>query len=199
MEAYMTMITPYGLGFTVRSWARCGGQLLSIAQFSALYSLMGTLYGGDGITTFGLPNLQSRSPLNRGQGAGLDFIAQGQAGGREYLTLNVLNMPAHDHQFDGLGQLASGTGDLAVSTDAADTGDPDGNYLGQAGAPITPYTPNLSDPAGAQADVAEIPARSVQFNGSTQMTGGNQSFNSRSPYLGVNYQICIQGIFPSRN
>mgnify|MGYP006276640959 CR=1 len=199
MEAYMTMITPYGLNFTVRSWARCGGQLLSIAQFSALYSLMGTLYGGDGRTTFGLPNLQSRSPVNRGHGAGLDFIAQGQFGGREYLTLNVPNMPAHDHQFDGLGQLAPGTGDLVVSTDGAETGDPDGNYLGHGDAPITPYTPNLSDPAGAQADVAEIPTRPVQFNGSTQAAGGSQSFYSRNPYLGVNYQICVQGIFPSRN
>lgn len=199
MEAYMTMITPYGLTFTIRDWAKCQGQLLSIAQFSALFSLMGTQYGGDGINSFGLPNLQSRSPVSAGHGAGLNPMPQGATGGQETRTLTVLDMPAHEHAVATSGQLGAATGDLKVSTDAANSASPDGNFLGAGSAPVRLYTAAMSDPAGAQAGVAELPPRGVQIAGSTQMAGGNLSLRIRNPYQGVNYQICIQGIFPSRS
>jgi microcystin-dependent protein len=198
MEAYISMITPYGLNFTIQGWAECRGQLLSVAQQTALYSLLGTNYGGNGFNTFGLPNLQSRSPISYGQSPGTSFYPQGAAGGIEYANLTLLDMPAHDHGIDANGEIAASQGMLTVSNDAASLPDPDGNYLGQGGGPVNPYTSSLSSPPGSQAAV-EIPARSTQFNGSTQNAGENISFEVRNPYQGVNFQICMVGIYPSRN
>jgi microcystin-dependent protein len=198
MEAYMSMITPYGLTYVIRDWAQCRGQLLPIFQFDALFSLFGTLYGGDGRNTFALPNLQSRSPVGKGGGPGLSDIYQGEAAGREQINLNNLNMPAHDHGLDVTGQAPAATGGLAVSNDGANTGDPAGNFLGAGSGPTQVYTSTLTDPPGAQTGVIDVPGRSVQLMGDTQLTGGGQPFDTRNPYLGLNYQICIDGIYPSR-
>lgn len=199
MEAYMSMITPYGLAFTIRDWAQCRGQLLSITQFTTLYSLLGTIYGGDGRVSFGLPNLESRSPVGAGQGPGLSFIPQGGVGGWTTAWLSGFNMPAHDHDIEATGQFAALSAGLTVSNDTANTGDPDGHYLGLGVGPVKPYATTLSDPAGLQASVVEIPPRGVMTTGATQIAGASQSFDIRNPYQGVNYQICINGLYPSRS
>src|SRR3954452_14925268 len=96
-EPFIGEIRMFGGNFAPRGWALCNGQLLSIAQNTALFSLLGTTYGGDGQTTFGLPNLQSRIPLNQGQGPGLSNYDLGQAGGEETHTLITTEMPTHNH------------------------------------------------------------------------------------------------------
>lgn len=199
MEAYLSMITPYGCNFVIRNWAACAGSLIPINQNTALYSLLGTNYGGDGVNTFGLPDLRGRRPVSWGHAPGLSPVTLGQVGGAQYRTLTQSQMPAHEHSVSTSGSTLATAGSLAVSTDAAGEADPNGNYLGTTAAPILPYAATLSNPAGAQQDVVDIPARSVSFNGNTMANGGSQSFYMESPYQGVNYQICIAGIFPSRS
>lgn len=199
MDAYISMITAFGCNFTIRNWGACTGALIAINQNNALFSLLGTNFGGDGITTFGLPDLRSRSPVGWGQGPGLDQILLGQKAGREEITLNQLNLPAHAHGVALTAQAGPVTGNLIVSNENASTGDPDGNYLGLGVGPVKPFTPTLSSPAGTQPGVVDIPAQTVPVTGQTDITGGSQPFDIRNPYLGLNYQICMFGIYPSRS
>src|SRR5262245_7299612 len=97
MEAFIGTIMMFGGNFAPRGWAFCNGQLMSIAQNTALFSILGTTYGGDGVTTFALPNMQSRLPMHFGQGGGLSRRDLGEVGGTESVTLTVANMPAHNH------------------------------------------------------------------------------------------------------
>lgn len=199
MEAFMSMITAYGCNFVIRSWGGCSGGLLAISQNSALFSLLGTQFGGDGRTSFGLPDLRGRSPVSFGTGPGLMPVAMGQKGGQDEVTLSSLNLPSHHHGVALTGQTAAATANLVVSTDSANQGNPDGNYLGQGAGPVAPYTATLSSPPGLQNNVVEIPAQQVQVNGNTGTTGNNIPVNVQSPYQGVNYQICMYGIYPSRS
>ena len=199
MEAYMSMITAYGCNFVIRNWGACSGGLIAISQNTALFSLLGTQFGGDGRTTFGLPDLQGRSPVSYGTGNGLSHVNIGQKGGVEQVTLNSLNLPAHFHGVSLTGQTAAATANLTVSTDTAGEASPDGNYLGVGAGPVAPYTSTLSTPPGSQNDVVSIPAQQVQVNGQTGNAGNSVPVNVQSPYLGVNYQICMYGLYPSRS
>lgn len=162
------MLVPYN--FAPRGWAFCNGQLLSIAQNTALFSLLGTTYGGDGITTFALPDLRGRAALSSGQGPGLQNYNLGQVGGTETVTLTVAEMPAHSH-------LVSAT-----------AGDP-----GQA-RPSNALLANIN-PAGYTGTAANTTMAPSMI----QTTGGSQPHNNLSPYLTLNYVIALEGIFPSRN
>lgn len=115
-EPFIAQISLFGGNFAPRGWAFCDGQLLSIAQNSALFSLLGTTYGGDGRTTFGLPDLRGRVPVGPRNGPGLSPYRLGQKGGSESKTLTVNNLPAHNHE-------------IPVSNAAADKATPQGNYL----------------------------------------------------------------------
>ena len=199
MEAYISMITAFGCNFTIRNWGSCSGGLIAISQNTALFSLIGTAFGGDGRTTFALPDLQGRSPVGEGQGPGLSPIRLGEKGGREDVALTQLNLPAHNHAVSLTGQAGPATGSLKVSADAANTGDPDGNYLGTGSGPIKPYAPTLSSPAGQQLGVVDVPAQQVQVSGQTNNAGSSQPFNIRNPYQALNYQICMYGLYPSRS
>jgi microcystin-dependent protein len=198
MEAFMSMITPYGCNFVIRSWGACSGALLSISQFSSLFSLLGTNFGGDGRTSFGLPDLRGRSPVNFGSGPGLSYVAIGQMGGLQNVTLNTVTLPAHTHSVDLTGATAAQTSALTVSTGNAGTNDPEDNYLATTAPTTRIYTDTLSTPAGSQ-DAIEIPARTASFVGNTTVTGPGHSFDAQSPYQGVNYQICMFGIYPTRS
>jgi microcystin-dependent protein len=172
-------IRMFGGGYAPRDWAFCNGQLLSIAQNAALFALIGTTFGGDGVTTFALPNLQSRLPIGEGQGPGLGNRVIGQASGSETVTLTQATMPGHSHL-------------LNATTAAATTADVSPQVLpGAVTAPATMYTVNDGTPPP--------PTPQVLGPGSVTPAGGNQAHNNLMPSLCVSFIIAMQGIFPSRN
>lgn len=164
------LCVPYN--FAPRGWAFCSGQILPISQNTALFSLLGTTYGGNGQTTFALPDLRGRSALSSGQGPGLSSYSLGQVGGTETVTQTILQMPAHNH----------GPITLQASSGAKLNTVPGSNNLG--GAQI--YTNAALDSTLNQCITPQI-------------NGGNQPMPILSPYLVLNWIIALQGIFPSRN
>jgi microcystin-dependent protein len=174
-EPFLGMIAIYGFNFSPRGWAFCNGQILPIAQNTALFSLLGTMYGGNGQTTFGLPDLRSRFPNHFGQGPGLSSYDQGQAGGTESVTLNVQQLPGHVHGYT----IPANNADANSPEPAANT------VLGVASGGISIYK--------AAAGNTNMPG------GNTAITGGNGPAGIMNPYLTLNYCIALEGIFPSRN
>lgn len=166
-------IVPYN--FAPRSWADCDGQLLPISQNSALFSLVGTIYGGDGRTTFGLPDMRGRFVTHTGQGPGLSNYTIGQKGGAETSTLTTNNLAAHSH-----------SGTVTTALTEGDRSDPSGAFLARPEEPLQPY-------AGAAGGT--LAANSVQ----TYNTGGGQPFGNIPPYLTMRFIIALVGIYPSRN
>ena len=171
-DTFLGSIGMFGGNFNVRGWAFCDGQLLSIAQNTALFSLYGTMYGGDGRTTFGLPELRGRVPLHKGNGPGFPSYQIGEKGGSETTTLTVQNMPSHNHTVN-VGQ--EGKGVTALDTAA-------GNFLGNA-------TGTYRQTGGGGT-----------LNGNVlSNTGSGQPFNNMQPYLVITYQCALQGVFPPRD
>lgn len=171
-EPFLGEIQIFAGNFAPRGWAVCDGGLMPITQNTALYSLLGTMYGGDGRTTFALPNLQGRAPMGVGQGPGLTNRVQGEAGGSEYVTLLTTEMPMHNH----VGMLAASTGE-------------------QAPAPTTVWgkgfrTTTLSIFSASATTQMNVMALSV--------TGGSYPHNNMQPYLALTFIIALQGVFPSR-
>ena len=152
-------------------WAEANGQIMSISMNTALFSLLGTTYGGDGRITFALPDLRGRAPVHVGQGPGLSLIDQGQVGGTESVTLNSSNLPAHSHALNAIAQPAT---HAAPATDRALAATQNaGTYA--AGAPNTSLVA-----------------------GSVGATGSNSPFSVRNPYLGLRWCIALEGVFPQR-
>ena len=163
-EPFLGEIKIISWNFPPKGWTFCNGQLLPINQNQALFSILGTTYGGDGRTTFGLPNLQGRSPVHVGNG-----ISLGELGGETSHTLNISELPAHNH--------------VPVATPGAPTlSDPTGNL----------WASNPNNAYSATINAAMNPA-------SILPTGGNQPHENMSPYLVLNFIIALQGIFPSQN
>ncbi len=182
MEGTIGEIRMFAGNFAPRSWAFCQGQILSIAQNTALFSILGTTYGGNGQTTFGLPDFQGRTSVGVGTGAGLSNITLGEKAGSPTVTLSTLNMPAHNHALTGTVKMQGNNDTGGLNTD------PTNRYL--AGASI--YT-NLNDSLVAMNPAAITNTLQVGIN------GGSQPFSIMPPYLGMNYIICLFGIFPSRD
>lgn len=190
-EPFIGTVCMFAFTFCPRGYAEANGQLLPIAQNSALFSLLGTTYGGDGRTTFALPDLRGRSPVHVGQGPGLSNITLGQVGGAETVTLNLNQIPAHSH---------GATTNVAVnatlrginSSGNADT--PGGNVLAQ-----DPRTDIYSTAAAAVDMGATAINASATATTSIGNAGGGQPHDNRSPFLGIRYCIALEGIFPSRN
>ena len=174
MEGTMATIMLFAADFAPKSWAFCNGQILPIAQNQALFSLLGTTYGGNGTTTFALPDFQGRTIVGSGQGSGRSNYVLGQKAGAQNITLNVSNLAAHNHPT---------TATLAATSSAPNTDEGPGNIL--AGANMYAAGAN-----GSLGGVTEQPSG---------VTGSNQPVNIQQPYLGMNYVICIYGIYPSRN
>lgn len=168
----------FGGTFAPRGWALCDGQLLAVSQNDALFSLLGTIYGGDGRTTFGLPDLQGRAPMHMGQGPGLTNRRLGSKFGTEMETVIVNELPAHSHSVS----IGTATGN------AADTAVPTGNSLALA---------NIYSTETAPSNVVEL-IGAVTASGSTSSTGGSQPHGNMSPYLTINFIIALVGIYPSR-
>jgi microcystin-dependent protein len=184
----MIIIVPYN--FAPLGWAFCAGQLLPIAQNTALFSLLGTTYGGDGVQTFALPDLRGRVPVGAGQGPGLSNYSLGQTAGSENVSLTVNEMPAHTHPI--------ALNNLAATANAR-------NAAGNSQTPVG----NLPavEAAGVTATYSNAPANAVMAPGAISVTGtatagaigGGVPVSILSPYQTFNYCIALQGIFPSRN
>lgn len=188
MEPFIGQIQPFGFNFAPRGWAQCNGQLIAISSNTALFSLLGTAFGGDGRTSFALPDLRGRSMVHIGSGPGLSPISWGERGGREVIQLVEANMPRHSHA------LVNGTANVTVTTIDSDSASPESdngtNGLGTNGDMPDIYREN---PVGADK------IGGVTISGNTNMAGGSQAFDSRNPFLGVNVCIAQLGLFPSRN
>ena len=207
MDAFIGMISPFGFNFAPRQWGMCNGALIAISQNSALFSLIGTYYGGDGRTTFGLPDLRGRSAIGYGHGPGLSSYNIGMASGFETQTLNVLQMPSHTHS--AVFTPTAGAPlqvEVEVSTDSGETATAaDGSYLATPVAGPSPQDQPekiyRSDAGTGTAVLGGVTAVGGSGSGvvSVGQTGGNQAFSILNPFQAINYSICMYGIFPSRN
>jgi microcystin-dependent protein len=170
-DPFIGQIMMFGGNFAPRNWALCDGQLLSISQNQALFSILGTTYGGDGRTTFGLPGLRGRVPVHAGTGAGLATLRLGQRGGNSNTTLTAANLPgALTGCTTAVGNTSNPTGNIAATVEDSDR---NGLNMYSTGTP----TGSMRSPSIATA----------------------QAISNMQPFLAVNYIIALQGLFPSRN
>jgi microcystin-dependent protein len=170
-EPFIGEIRMVGFNFAPRGWAMCNGQIMSIAQNTALFALVGTYYGGDGQSTFALPDMRSRLPLHQGQGQGLSSYVIGESIGVESVTLIPTELPMHQHG-------------VVAARDGQRTSSPAGNLLASGEADV--YTHDTSN-------AVQMSAQEVGF------AGGNQPHSNLQPFLCVNFVIALEGIFPSRS
>ena len=170
MDGYIGEIRMFAGNFAPQDWAFCQGQTIAISENQSLYSIIGTVYGGNGTTTFALPDLRGRAPIQQGRGPGLSEYQLGQRAGFEETTLLPANLPAHTHDV----KCASGAGtvDSPVDAYAADEGHPTFKLYNQ--------TPNAT-------------------MGATTSTGSSYPISIIQPSLGINYIICTNGLYPSRS
>lgn len=177
MEGTLAQISMFGGNFAPRFWALCQGQIFSIAQNTALFSLLGTTYGGNGQSTFALPDLRGRAPVGYGQGPGLSSVVLGEVFGNETRTMSTSNLPPHSH---------NASVNFGANTGGATTDEASGNQPCSVG-------PNLYAAPGA-ANGSLAPGTLT-----IQNTGSNTPFNLMQPVLGINFVICIAGVYPARN
>lgn len=170
-DPFVAEIRIFPFNFAPTGWAMCNGQLIPISQNTALFSLLGTFYGGDGKSTFALPNLQGSAPIHQGQGPGLSLYDLGQTGGSDAVTLIQTELPAHAHQASGV----SGSGPTSPANNTWGTG------AGRTPPPMyVDGSPN------------------VTMGNAMSVAGGSQPHNNLQPYLTLNFCIAMQGIFPPR-
>lgn len=180
MDPLLAMIFAFGSNFAPSGYAFCNGQILAISSNTALFSLLGTTYGGNGTSNFALPNLQGRAPIGMGQSPGTSNYILGQSGGVETVTLTTNQIPSHTH----LVNVNNGAGGTAPGTTT---------YL--AAGPSTGSGPNAS-----VLNIYTTNANNTTLNTNTiAASGGGQPFTVVQPYLAISYVIAISGVFPSRN
>ncbi|AXT51507.1 phage tail protein [Aquimarina sp. BL5] len=196
MEGTMAEIRIFGGSFAPRNWAFCAGQLMPISQNQALFSLLGTIYGGDGRTTFALPDLRGRVPIGPGTGPGLTNRREGQRGGAEYNILNANQLPSHNHTATFNANAVANIS-VPVLADAADLADPSNATLATSedtgGSEVKTYS---NQPSDATLKPFTAP---LAGNIDVGLTGNNQPINNMQPWLSTYYIICLQGVFPSRS
>ncbi|WP_046744662.1 phage tail protein [Kordia zhangzhouensis] len=192
MNPFLAQIVMFAGNFAPRGWALCDGQLLPINQNQALFSLLGTTYGGDGRTTFALPDLRGRSPIQQGHGPGLSDIKLGQRGGMETKTLTITELPNHFHTVSFGGSSVSASVSLPAVADEGTTDEASGNILASG------IDKLYATPSAADTNLAPSPA-ALSGSVNSLPTGNQQPFNIRNPFLGINYIIALQGVFPSRS
>jgi microcystin-dependent protein len=169
-DPFIGEIRIFASNYAPLGWASCNGSLLPISQYEALYTLIGTTYGGDGQTTFALPDLRGRAPVHQGAAPTLSSYAPGQAGGLESVVLTVSQIPSHDHA-------------LVAATGSGTTADPHGNVL--AASPSSALYVDGATPTDALATAALTP------------TGGTDAHDNLMPYVTINYIIALSGVYPS--
>jgi microcystin-dependent protein len=176
MNPFLGQILMVAFNFAPVGWALCNGQLLAISQNTALFSLLGTYYGGNGTTTFALPNLQGRVPVHMGSNGSSNYVI-GQSGGAESATLTVNNLPAHSHTAN-------------CNSLPGTSAEPVNNFWAET-APLVSRAPGA--PSYAASTNAEMAPTAIG------MTGGNLPVSVVDPYLCMNFIIALQGIYPSRS
>jgi len=200
MEGYIGEVRHFAGNFEPRSWNFCRGQQMSIANYTALYALIGTTYGGDGMTTFNLPDFRGRVALGTGQGPGLTNVVIGAISGTEQVTLIQTNLPAHNHAVTttpinpGL-TVSVNSAQASTHTPTAGMSIASAGYMA-SGSFVENLGFNTATPAVAL-NPGTVDMSSLTVNNST--AGGSGPHNNMQPYLAVNFIICIEGIFPSRN
>ena len=180
MDPFVAEIRIFPFNFAPKGWAFCDGQLLPISQFTALFSLLGTTYGGDGKSTFGLPDLQGRTPIFDGQLAGGNLYVLGEMGGSEVVTVLTTEMAAHNHTVN-------------ASTAAGSTSDPSGNMLAEG-----QWNDGQGGSGGVQYYTATTSTTTTMGFFQVGLTGGSIPHNNMMPYLTLNFCIAMQGVYPPR-
>lgn len=192
MEPFLGQVVMFGGNFAPRGWAYCDGQLLSINANQALFSILGTTYGGDGRTTFALPDLRGRTPIGPGHGPGLGSYKLGQRSGQEYTVLTQNNLPSHSHTAD----VSSLSFIPLVNVNNAEHEEesPDQQFLAGAAAGTNIF-------ANAPTAGASLGGVQAGVTGTMQIAnqGGSQPTYLMQPWEAVHYIIAMQGLFPSRN
>jgi microcystin-dependent protein len=173
-QPFVGQIVAVGFNFAPVGWAFCNGQTLDISQYTTLYQLIGTTYGGNGVTTFNVPNLCGRVAVSLGQGPGLSNYVIGQAAGTEAVTLSMPNMPVHTHSLVG----------TSVAATAANPGST--VILGSSATDVDIYAAPSGNPTA-------LASASIGSSG-----GGSQPHENRQPFLTINYIIALSGIYPSQ-
>jgi len=210
-EPFLGEIKLFAGNFAPRDWALCAGQVMAIADNQALFAVINTIYGGDGITSFKLPDLRGRVPVQQGSGIGLHQpVALGQYGGRDIYQLTDDQLPSHTHE-----ATFTGTGISGISTNVTvnaengngDKNDAGGNYWATAKASAERTAASTANGFSSKSGVAMASdAVEVAVHGGTPNcvvavgnTGGGSWIENRQPYLGLNYIICVNGLFPPRS
>lgn len=193
MEPFIGQIIMFGGSYAPRNWAFCDGQLVAISSNQALFSILGTTYGGNGRTTFALPDLKGRVPIGPGAGEGLPPYRPGIKGGQPTHTLTSIEMPSHTHVVvpGGSGSAVKLSTDTAVN-EVPVAGDVPavGNYAaGAVAKPVKSFGPNANT----------VDGQSITSTSTNAPTGGSRTHNNMQPYLPVYYIIALQGLFPSRS
>lgn len=204
-DPFVGEINYVGFNFAPQGWAKCDGQLLPVNQYSALYSLIGTAFGGDGRNNFALPDMRGRVPVHQGIGPGLSNYVIGQKGGAETATLIIGNLPAHSHTATATSTSTVSGGSVsstlkAVNSDATEK-NAQGNSLANAaglGKAYSTTAPNVSMNAGSIDSTLSGLTIATTTEVTIGPTGGNQPFSIKQPYQVVNCIIALEGTYPSR-
>jgi microcystin-dependent protein len=187
MEVYLGTICAFGFNYAPYGWQLCAGQILSVQQYTALFTLLGVAYGGNGSSNFGLPDLQGRAALGMGQGPGLPDYITGESEGSENIIITVQNLPPHSHQVT----VALNANNSSVSTNV-----PAGNYPGNDSREVDGG--NALYAASSTGFMANLVCKLQAAGGNTGVDGGVK-MDSRRPFLAMNYSICLEGLFPTRS
>ena len=196
MEGTLSEIRLFGPTWAPRNWAHCHGQLMPISSNTALFSLIGTTYGGDGRTTFALPDLRGRVAIGNGTGGGLTTRVNGQMAGEQVHTLNILEMPMHNHYAETANPTVQSATDRVNTSNTASSGNPANNYPATVNSAPIYGSSNDDSMANDSVEITDINFNPIQT--SIGNAGGSQAHNNMQPWLCTSYIICIAGVFPSR-
>jgi microcystin-dependent protein len=200
-EPMMGQIMAFAGGYNPKDWAYCNGELLPIAEYGALYSIWGTTYGGDGRTSFGLPDLRGRGPLGMGAGPGRMTRVIGSFGGVERVTLITDQMPSHSHELTDVTVSGDISSTLTAYDGQGNSYNPVGGLLAQQGsrAPAeTKVYSRTTSPTVNMSTEAVSSSHNLSVTGQNAPTGGGQGHENMAPWLCLNYIISLSGYYPSR-
>jgi microcystin-dependent protein len=193
MDSFIGTIMGWAPNFAPKGWAFCQGQIISVQQNTALFSLLGTIYGGNGTTTFGLPNLGGRVPIGVGQSGGTSPFTLGQISGTETVTLSIAQMPTHTHAGAGLSVA------LGASTSPATSTAPGADAILAAPNGATDEGDSVTVKSYAPSSAQNTTLHGGTVSGTVAPVGAGMPFGIMQPYLGINFIICMFGIYPPRD